>query len=194
MLRAQGDNMLKPTIGCEVHVELKTESKLFCSCENSFGGAPNTRCCPVCAGLPGALPVINARALEYAVRAGLALHSDISRKTRFDRKNFFYPDLPKGWQTSQYYAPICTGGYAEYVSDGKIRRVGIARIQLEDDAGKLVRDGDRTLIDYNRCGVPLIEIVTEPDLHSAKDTVAFLKALKRFGSGRVGAAGHADGN
>ena len=178
MLRAQGDNMLKPTIGCEVHVELKTESKLFCSCENSFGGAPNTRCCPVCAGLPGALPVINARALEYAVRAGLALHSDISRKTRFDRKNFFYPDLPNGWQTSQYYAPICTGGYAEYVSDGKIRRVGIARIQLEDDAGKLVRDGDRTLIDYNRCGVPLIEIVTEPDLHSAKDTVAFLKALK----------------
>lgn len=170
--------MLKATIGCEVHAELKTNTKLFCGCINEFGGAPNTHCCPVCSGFPGVLPVLNRRAVEYTVRAGLALGCEINGFSKWDRKNYFYPDLPKAWQTSQYDLPLCVGGYVEFPFDGQTKRVRLNRIHLEEDAGKLVHDGGVSLVDYNRCGVPLIEIVTEPDMHSAEEVVAFLTALK----------------
>ena len=170
--------MLKATIGCEVHAELKTNTKLFCGCINEFGGAPNTHCCPVCSGFPGVLPVLNRKAVEYTVRAGLALGCEINRFSKWDRKNYFYPDLPKAWQTSQYDLPLCVGGYVEFPFDGQTKRVRLNRIHLEEDAGKLVHDGGVSLVDYNRSGVPLIEIVTEPDMHSAEEVVAFLTALK----------------
>ena len=170
--------MLKATIGCEVHAELKTNTKLFCGCINEFGGVPNTHCCPVCSGFPGVLPVLNRRAVEYTVRAGLALGCEINGFSKWDRKNYFYPDLPKAWQTSQYDLPLCVGGYVEFPFDGQTKRVRLNRIHLEEDAGKLVHDGGVSLVDYNRCGVPLIEIVTEPDMHSAEEVVAFLTALK----------------
>ncbi len=170
--------MLKATIGCEVHAELKTNTKLFCGCINEFGGAPNTHCCPVCSGFPGVLPVLNRRAVEYTVRAGLALGCEINGFSKWDRKNYFYPDLPKAWQTSQYDLARCVGGYVEFPFDGQTKRVRLNRIHLEEDAGKLVHDGGVSLVDYNRCGVPLIEIVTEPDMHSAEEVVAFLTALK----------------
>lgn len=170
--------MLKPTIGCEVHCELKTETKLFCGCKNEFGGEANTHCCPVCSGFPGTLPVLNRKAVEYAVKAGLALHCKIGEFSKWDRKNYFYPDLPKAWQTSQYDLPLCIGGYVEYELNGERKRVRLNRIHLEEDAGKLVHDGGISRVDYNRCGVPLIEIVTEPDMHSAEEVVAFLTELK----------------
>ena len=170
--------MLKPTIGCEVHCELKTETKLFCGCKNEFGGDANTHCCPVCSGFPGTLPALNSKAVEFAVKAGLALHCKISEFSKWDRKNYFYPDLPKAWQTSQYDLPLCIGGYVEFELDGEKKRVRLNRIHLEEDAGKLVHDGGISRVDYNRCGVPLIEIVTEPDMHSAEEVVAFLTELK----------------
>ena len=170
--------MLKPTIGCEVHCELKTATKLFCGCKNEFGGEPNTHCCPVCSGFPGTMPSLNKKAVEYAVKAGLALHCEINRFSKWDRKNYFYPDLPKAWQTSQYDLPLCLGGYVEFTLGGEKKRVRLNRIHLEEDAGKLVHDGGISRVDYNRCGVPLIEIVTEPDMHSAEEVVAFLTELK----------------
>ena len=170
--------MLKPTIGCEVHCELKTETKLFCGCKNEFGGDANTHCCPVCSGFPGTLPALNRKAVEFAVKVGLALHCKISEFSKWDRKNYFYPDLPKAWQTSQYDLPLCIGGYVEFELDGEKKRVRLNRIHLEEDAGKLVHDGGISRVDYNRCGVPLIEIVTEPDMHSAEEVVAFLTELK----------------
>ncbi|MCM1367787.1 MAG: Asp-tRNA(Asn)/Glu-tRNA(Gln) amidotransferase subunit GatB [Roseburia sp.] len=170
--------MLKPTIGCEVHAELNTNSKLFCSCKNEFGGEPNTHCCPVCSGFPGVMPVLNRKAVELAVKVGLALHCEINRFSKWDRKNYFYPDLPKAWQTSQYDLPLCLGGYVEFTLDGKKKRVRLNRIHLEEDAGKLIHDGGVSRVDYNRCGVPLIEIVTEPDMNSAEEVVAFLTELK----------------
>ncbi len=170
--------MLKPTIGCEVHCELKTETKLFCGCKNEFGGDANTHCCPVCSGFPGTLPALNRKAVEFAVKAGLALHCKISEFSKWDRKNYFYPDLPKAWQTSQYDLPLCIGGYVVFELDGEKKRVRLNRIHLEEDAGKLVHDGGISRVDYNRCGVPLIEIVTEPDMHSAEEVVAFLTELK----------------
>ena len=170
--------MYIPTIGCEVHCELKTKTKLFCSCKNEFGGEPNTHCCPVCSGFPGVLPTFNETAVEYAVKAGLALHCTINKFSKWDRKNYFYPDLPKAWQTSQYDLPLCVGGYVDFMLDGKVKRVRLNRIHLEEDAGKLVHDGGVSRVDYNRCGVPLIEIVTEPDMHSAEEVVAFLTELK----------------
>ena len=148
--------MLKPTIGCEVHCELKTETKLFCGCKNEFGGDANTHCCPVCSGFPGTLPAHNRKAVEFAVKAGLALHCKISEFSKWDRKNYFYPDLPKAWQTSQYDLPLCIGGYVEFELDGEKKRVRLNRIHLEEDAGKLVHDGGISRVDYNRCGVPLI--------------------------------------
>ncbi len=169
---------LKPTIGCEVHCELKTATKLFCSCKNEFGGEPNTHCCPICSGFPGVLPVLNRKAVEYAVKAGLALHCTINKFSKWDRKNYFYPDLPKAWQTSQYDLPLCVGGYVEFMQSGEKKRVRLNRIHLEEDAGKLIHDGGISRVDYNRCGVPLIEIVTEPDMHSAEEVVAFLAELK----------------
>lgn len=166
------------TIGLEIHCELRTKSKIFCSCPNMHGGEPNTHCCPICSGFPGVLPVLNRKAVEYTVKAGLALGCEISRYSKWDRKNYFYPDLPKAWQTSQYDLPLCLSGAVEYVSGGERKRVRINRIHLEEDAGKLVHEGGVTRIDFNRCGVPLMEIVTEPDLHSAEDAVAFLEELK----------------
>ncbi len=170
--------MLRPTIGCEVHAELKTATKLFCGCKNEFGGQPNTHCCPVCSGFPGTLPMLNRKAVEFAVKAGLALHCEINRFSKWDRKNYFYPDLPKAWQTSQYDLPLCVGGYVEFALDGEKKRVRLNRIHLEEDAGKLIHDGGVSRVDYNRCGVPLIEIVTEPDMHSAEEVTAFLAELK----------------
>ena len=169
------------TIGLEIHCELKTQSKIFCSCPNVFGGEPNTHCCPVCSGFPGVLPVLNKKAVEYTVKAGLALNCEIAPFSKWDRKNYFYPDLPKAWQTSQYDLPLCRGGGVEFKSgDGSLKRVRLNRIHLEEDAGKLIHEGGVTRVDYNRCGVPLMEIVTEPDIHSPEDAVAFLEELKNI--------------
>lgn len=167
-------------IGLEVHVELATKTKIFCGCTTQFGGAPNTHCCPVCTGMPGTLPVLNRQVVEYAVAAGLALHCDITRHTKFDRKNYFYPDLPKAYQVSQLYAPICRDGHVDIETDAGKKRVGIHEIHMEEDAGKLVHDpwSDRTMVDYNRCGVPLLEIVSEPDMRSAQEAVAYLEKLR----------------
>lgn len=165
-------------IGLEIHVELKTESKIFCSCSTEFGAAPNTLCCPVCMGLPGALPTLNEKAAEYAVKAGLALNCDISERSAFDRKNYFYPDLPKAYQITQFFEPICRGGYVEIDTDNEKKRIGITEIHLEEDAGKLCHSEKGTAIDFNRCGVPLIEIVTEPHMRSADEAKAFLQKLR----------------
>ena len=167
------------TIGLEIHCELKTESKIFCSCANVHGGEPNTHCCPICAGFPGVMPTLNRKAVEYTVKAGLALGCEISHYSKWDRKNYFYPDLPKAWQTSQYDLPLCLKGEVEYeAADGTKKKVRINRIHLEEDAGKLIHEGGVTRVDFNRCGVPLMEIVTEPDIHSPEDAVAFLGELK----------------
>ncbi len=165
-------------IGLEVHVELKTESKIFCACSTRFGAEPNTQCCPVCAGLPGALPTLNRRAVELAVRAGLALGCEIAEISRMDRKHYFYPDLPKAYQISQAEHPVCGRGELVFSVNGEEKRVGITRIHIEEDAGKLIHEGDRTLVDCNRCGVPLIEIVSEPDLRSGAEAAAYLRELR----------------
>ena len=167
------------TVGLEVHVELKTQTKIFCACPSGFGASPNTSVCPVCLGLPGAMPTLNRRVVEYAVKAGLATNCQISRLSGIDRKNYFYPDLPKGYQISQYFTPICLGGYVDIKTENTSERIGITRIHIEEDAGKLIHDkGSATLIDHNRCGVPLIEIVSEPDIHSAESARAYLKKLR----------------
>ena len=163
-------------IGLETHVELATKSKIFCSCSTQFGGAPNTHCCPVCMGMPGTLPVLNKTVLEYAVKAGLALNCSITRHTKFDRKNYFYPDLPKAYQVSQLYSPLCRNGRVDIGS----KTIRIHEIHMEEDAGKLTHDSETGLshADYNRCGVPLIEIVTEPDFRNAEEVIAYLEHLK----------------
>lgn len=167
-------------IGLEVHAELATRSKIYCTCTTEFGGEPNTHCCPICTGMPGVLPVLSKKVVEYAVKAGLASNCHIAPYSKQDRKNYFYPDLPKAFQTSQYDLPLCTDGYLEIEADGQTKKIGITRIHIEEDAGKLVHDewGGDTLIDYNRCGVPLIEIVTEPDLRSAQEVKVFFEKLK----------------
>jgi aspartyl-tRNA(Asn)/glutamyl-tRNA(Gln) amidotransferase subunit B len=170
-------------IGLEVHAHLLTASKMFCGCSAAFGGAPNTHVCPVCLGLPGALPALNRAAVDFAVRAGLALGCTIHETSIFARKNYFYPDLPKGYQISQYERPLAAGGAIELSSGGRTLRVGITRVHLEEDAGKSLHEGfpdsDRkTYVDYNRSGVPLIEIVTEPDLRSAADAAEFFARLR----------------
>ena len=164
-------------IGLETHVELATKTKIFCSCTTQFGGDPNTHCCPVCTGMPGTLPVLNEKVLEFAVKAGLALNCEISRRSQFDRKNYFYPDLPKAYQISQLYLPICHDGAVD-IGGGKTIR--IHELHMEEDAGKLVHDPwlDQTRADYNRCGVPLIEIVTEPDFRSAEEVISYLEKLR----------------
>lgn len=164
-------------IGLETHVELSTATKIFCSCTTAFGGAPNTHCCPVCTGMPGTLPVLNERVVEFAAMAGLALGCKITRQCRFDRKNYFYPDLPKAYQVSQLYLPIARDG-AVTLPGGNVVR--IHELHMEEDAGKLAHDPwtDETLCDYNRCGVPLIEIVTEPDFRTGADVVAYLEKLR----------------
>jgi aspartyl-tRNA(Asn)/glutamyl-tRNA(Gln) amidotransferase subunit B len=170
-------------IGLEVHAHLLTASKMFCGCSAAFGGAPNTHVCPVCLGLPGALPALNRAAVDFAVRAGLALGCTIHETSIFARKNYFYPDLPKGYQISQYERPLAADGAIEFSSGGRTLRVGITRVHLEEDAGKSLHEGfpdsDRkTYVDYNRSGVPLIEIVTEPDLRSAADAAEFFARLR----------------
>ena len=171
-------NKYKLSVGFEIHVELKTKSKLFCGCKNEFGALPNTLCCPICTGQAGVMPTLNSQAVRLAVRAGLALGCKINTLSVWDRKNYFYPDLPKGWQTSQNALPICESGELEYFLGQEKKSVKIARIHLEEDAGKLLHEQNETLIDYNRCGVPLIEIVTEPMIHSKEDAVAFLEELR----------------
>ena len=167
-------------VGLEVHVELSTKSKIFCSCTTEFGGEPNTHVCPVCSGMPGVLPVLNKKVVDFAIRAGLATNCDITRYNKFDRKNYFYPDLPKAYQVSQLYLPICRNGKVEIEVEGKKKYIGIHEIHMEEDAGKLVHDpwDDCTLVDYNRCGVPLLEIVSEPDFRSADEVIAYLTKLR----------------
>ena len=166
-------------IGIEVHVELATDTKIFCDCRAAFGAPPNTNVCPVCMGLPGSLPSLNESAVYMALKAGLALGSDIADVTRFDRKNYFYPDLPRAYQISQNEHPICRGGGVDITVGGEKKRIRIKRIHLEEDAGKLLhREGVGTLIDYNRCGVPLIEIVSEPDMRTSSEAKAYLTELR----------------
>lgn len=162
-------------IGLETHVELLTKTKIFCSCSTGFGGEPNTRCCPVCTGQPGSLPVLNEKAVELAVRAGLALNCRINPVSAMDRKHYVYPDLPKAYQITQFDVPLCEAGFVDLPSG---KRIGITRIHIEEDAGKLVRENGKTYIDYNRGGVPLIEIVTEPDFRSAQEVTEYLELLR----------------
>ena len=167
-------------IGLEVHAELATKSKIFCSCSTEFGGLPNTHCCPGCIGMPGTLPVLNKSVVEYAIKAGLATNCKISRFTKMDRKNYFYPDLPRAYQISQYDIPICNDGFIEIETGGGKKKIRIARIHIEEDAGKLMHDqwSAGSLVDYNRSGMPLIEIVTYPDLRTAEEVKLFLEELK----------------
>ena len=167
-------------IGLETHVELATKTKIFCGCTTAFGGPPNTHCCPVCTGMPGTLPVLNGRVLEFAVKAGLALNCQITRYSRFDRKNYFYPDLPKAYQISQLYLPIARDGAVSISTEAGDKTIRIHELHMEEDAGKLAHDPwiDQTRADYNRCGVPLIEIVTQPDFRTADEVIAYLEKLK----------------
>ncbi len=167
-------------IGLEVHVELATRTKIFCGCSTAFGGAPNTHICPVCTGMPGSLPVLNRRVVEYAIGVGLATGCEITRLCKFDRKNYFYPDNPQNYQISQLYLPICRNGCVEIETAAGKKSVGIHEIHMEEDAGKLIHDEweDISLVDYNRSGVPLIEIVSEPDMRSAEEVIAYLEKLR----------------
>ena len=167
-------------IGLEVHAELSTKTKIFCSCKTAFGGAPNTQVCPICMAMPGTLPVLNEKVVEYAVKAGIATNCKIERNSKNDRKNYFYPDLPKSYQISQYDKPLCVGGNIEIETSTGTKKIGITRIHIEEDAGKLNHDdlGGGSLVDLNRAGVPLIEIVSEPDIRSSEETEQYLRKLK----------------
>jgi len=167
-------------VGLEIHAELNTSSKIYCNCENAFGGEPNTRVCPVCMGMPGTLPVLNKKAVDYTIMMGHALNCKINSKSRQDRKNYFYPDLPKAYQISQADIPLCEKGHLDFYVQGKERRIGITRIHLEEDAGKLVHsdNGNCSYADYNRCGVPLIEIVTEPEIKGSEEAKCVLETIK----------------
>ncbi|HOS98598.1 MAG TPA: Asp-tRNA(Asn)/Glu-tRNA(Gln) amidotransferase subunit GatB, partial [Deltaproteobacteria bacterium] len=169
-------------IGLEVHAQLLTRSKIFCGCANAFGAEPNACTCPVCLGMPGALPVLNRAVVDAGIRLGLALNCAIETRNVFARKNYFYPDLPKGYQITQYENPLCTGGHLDIRVDETTRRIGIRRVHLEEDAGKNVHDTvrRRSRIDFNRAGVPLLEIVTEPDLRNTVEAVAYLRELRQI--------------
>lgn len=166
-------------IGLEVHAQLSTRTKIFCGCSTAFGSAPNSNVCPVCLGMPGVLPVLNKQVVEYAIRLGLATGCSINPRSIFARKNYFYPDLPKGYQISQYEEPICRHGHVDItMDDGTVKRIGITRIHMEEDAGKSIHDMDTdTLVDVNRCGTPLLEIVSEPDMRSAQEAVKYLTSV-----------------
>ncbi|MCT4598682.1 MAG: Asp-tRNA(Asn)/Glu-tRNA(Gln) amidotransferase subunit GatB [Vallitalea sp.] len=166
-------------IGLEVHSELKTKTKIYCGCTTEFGGDPNTHCCPICTGMPGTLPVLNEKVVEYAIKAGLATNCKINEFSKQDRKNYFYPDLPKAYQVSQYDLPLCYEGEVDIEVNGEMKKIRITRIHIEEDAGKLIHEsGEGSLVDYNRCGVPLIEIVTEPDFRSSDDVRCFMEKLR----------------
>ena len=170
-------------IGLEVHCQLLTETKIFCGCSTNFGNPPNENTCPVCTGMPGALPVLNRKVVDFAVRAGLVTNCDITQSSIFARKNYFYPDLPKGYQISQFELPVCVGGYLDIEVEGEQKRIGITRIHMEEDAGKLVHPEHEygvSFVDYNRACVPLIEIVSEPDMRGAAEAVAYLKAMRNI--------------
>ena len=171
---------LEPVIGLEVHAQLKTNTKIFCACSTAFGAPPNTHTCPVCLGMPGVLPVLNRKVVEYTLRMALATNCRIARESRFARKNYFYPDLPKGYQISQYELPIAEQGCVDVELNGSLHRIGITRIHMEEDAGKLGHDPHRpvSLVDFNRTGVPLIEIVSEPDIRSPEEAGAYLRQLR----------------
>jgi len=170
----------EPVIGLEVHAQLLTETKIFCSCSTKFGAKPNSQVCPICLGMPGVLPVLNEKALEYAIRAALAANCKVSNRSRFARKNYFYPDLPKGYQISQYEEPLSTKGWLEIESNGSKKRIGITRVHLEEDAGKLIHENSKNLsyVDLNRAGVPLIEIVSEPEISNLDEAVSYMKKLR----------------
>ncbi len=172
----------EPVIGLEVHVQLNTNSKIFCSCSTQFGSAPNSQTCPGCLGLPGVLPVLNKEVLEKGIIAGLALNCEIANYSRFDRKNYFYPDLPSAYQLSQYYAPLCLNGFVDININGETKRIGVTRIHLEEDAGKLIHSEDsndpNSYVDLNRAGVPLAEIVSEPDIRSGDEAYEYLQKIK----------------
>src|SRR5271155_1664355 len=175
----------EPVIGLEVHVQLLTKSKIFCGCSTHFGDPPNTNVCPVCLGLPGTLPLLNKRAVELAMRASLALNCTVHEHSRFARKNYFYPDLPKGYQISQYELPLATNGWIEIDHDGAKKRIGITRLHLEEDAAKNLHEGfsesaTKAYIDYNRCGTPLSEIVSEPDMRAPEEAYAYLTTLRQI--------------
>ncbi|HXY23169.1 MAG TPA: Asp-tRNA(Asn)/Glu-tRNA(Gln) amidotransferase subunit GatB [Candidatus Acidoferrum sp.] len=175
----------EPVIGLEVHVQLLTKTKIFCGCSTRFGDPPNTNVCPVCLGLPGTLPVLNKRAVEMAMRAALAINCTIQERSRFARKNYFYPDLPKGYQISQYELPLATGGWLDIDVSGTRKRIGITRLHLEEDAAKNLHEGfsqsaTKAYIDYNRCGTPLVEIVSEPDIRSSEEAYAYLTSLRQI--------------
>lgn len=167
-------------IGLEVHVELATKTKIFCGCSTEFGGAPNTHTCPVCTGMPGSLPVLNKKVVEFALKAGLAANCQINQYCKFDRKNYFYPDNPQNYQISQLYLPICHDGWVEIETSAGKKKIRIHEMHMEEDAGKLIHDEweDSSLVDYNRSGVPLIEIVSEPDMRSAEEVIAYLEKLR----------------
>ena len=169
-------------MGLEVHAELSTKSKIFCDCTTVFGGEPNTHVCPVCSGMPGALPKLNKQVVEYAMRLGFALNCEITKNFKFDRKNYFYPDLPKAYQISQLYTPICRGGYIEIEAGGKKKTINIHEIHMEEDAGKLVHAAGNTCtyMDFNRCGVPLLEIVSQPDFRNSGEVLAYLEQLREI--------------
>ena len=169
-----------PVIGLEVHAQLKTRTKIFCSCSTAFGAAPNSHTCPVCLGMPGVLPVLNKKVVDYTIKMALATHCTVQKESRFARKNYFYPDLPKGYQISQYELPIATDGHLEIEVDGQTQRIGITRIHMEEDAGKLIHDPDRPVsrVDLNRTGVPLMEIVSEPDIRSPQAAGEYLRQLR----------------
>ena len=182
----------EPVIGLEVHAQLKTKTKIFCSCSTAFGAAPNTHTCPVCLGMPGVLPVLNKKVVEYTMRMAIATHCTLARESRFARKNYFYPDLPKGYQISQYELPIAQHGHIDIEINGSPQRIGITRIHMEEDAGKLGHDPDRpiSMVDFNRTGVPLIEIVSDPDIRSPEAAGAYLRQLRSI----VRYLGICDGN
>lgn len=167
-------------IGLEVHAQLTTETKIFCGCSTRFGSEPNSQTCPVCTAMPGSLPVLNKKALEYAIKTGLAVNAKIAPYSRFARKNYFYPDLPKNYQISQYELPICEGGYIDIKVDGATKRIRLTRIHLEEDAGKNIHEGNSpfSLVDFNRTGVPLLEIVSEPDIRTPKEASEYMKKLR----------------